>query len=375
MSERTDSGGESSGAGRKLGYGASTMRDAVDVVVIGAGPVGTLIANDLIVRYNVESAARVLRVLWVIRNAANRDGFMRYGLMMERGDEIPPSQATAKAPPARILTNELGLIDSIEDVATLVPNPDAVIVCVKAYSLDEVLANVRRLFPDSPTLIIANGIHSINDVFGGVFFGGARLAEEGRLILTKQLDLVWGNIPDPMSDLVERNAIADGLIESQALIFHVLFGGDGVVTYRYERDIRRTMLAKAIVNSVINPLTAIIDAPNEIILDECLQPLVRGLVSEACDAIDAAGVDDEDSSKRQPRMFNVDAEYANVLQVARDTGSNISSMLQDVRAGRPTETPWLNGRIVELGRMFGAETPLHEWIKGMIGTLGGREQV
>jgi 2-dehydropantoate 2-reductase len=33
------------------------------------------------------------------------------------------------------------------------------------------------------------------------------------------------------------------------------------------------------------------------------------------------------------------------------------SMLVDLEAGRPLEMPWLQGRVVELGRSFGIGTP------------------
>ena len=47
---------------------------------------------------------------------------------------------------------------------------------------------------------------------------------------------------------------------------------------------------------------------------------------------------------------------AAVQQVARRTGANISSMLQDVRAKRRTEVAYINGAVVRQGR---AGRPAH----------------
>ena len=38
-------------------------------------------------------------------------------------------------------------------------------------------------------------------------------------------------------------------------------------------------------------------------------------------------------------------------------GSTKSSMLVDLEAGRPLEMPWLSGRMLDLARSFGCETP------------------
>jgi ketopantoate reductase len=345
------------------------MRDAVDVVVVGAGPIGRLVALDLITRYSIPSPARILRVLWIIRNAETREGIMRHGISMERAGS-PPAKDTESASQPRIMTNELGFIESLEQAAQLVSKPDAAIVCVKAYSLDDVLASTRRLFPDSPLLVIANGILDIPDAFIGVMFGGGRL-EDCKLILTKSLKLAWGRADAPAIGSRARDIATEaGGDDSQAFIFHFLFAGEGCVEYRYEPDISRTMLEKAIANSVINPLTAILDAPNEAILDERLTPLMRGLVREACEAFNAAYAGIGDVSKRKSRLFDAETEYAQVMQVARDTALNFSSMLQDIRAGRKTEVEWLNGRIVEMGRAYGVKTPLNEWVVAMIEALG-----
>jgi 2-dehydropantoate 2-reductase len=49
-----------------------------------------------------------------------------------------------------------------------------------------------------------------------------------------------------------------------------------------------------------------------------------------------------------------------VLDVAEKTAKNTSSMLQDRRAGRPTEIDYINGYIVRRGKELGVECKVNK---------------
>jgi hypothetical protein len=48
---------------------------------------------------------------------------------------------------------------------------------------------------------------------------------------------------------------------------------------------------------------------------------------------------------------------------------NASSLLQDIRKGRPTEIDFLNGEIVRRGRIHGLSTPINERVVGLVHQL------
>jgi len=68
------------------------------------------------------------------------------------------------------------------------------------------------------------------------------------------------------------------------------------------------------------------------------------------------------------RVRNVDLEetQAKVLASMEQTGTNRSSMLQDIRAQRPTEIEWINGAIVRLARKHAIPVPRHQQLLELV---------
>jgi 2-dehydropantoate 2-reductase len=64
-----------------------------------------------------------------------------------------------------------------------------------------------------------------------------------------------------------------------------------------------------------------------------------------------------------------------VLQVARNTGGNVCSMLADLRKGSRTEIDAINGKVIELGHKHGLDTPCNSFVHAMIKTLQERKSL
>jgi 2-dehydropantoate 2-reductase len=92
--------------------------------------------------------------------------------------------------------------------------------------------------------------------------------------------------------------------------------------------------------------------------------LMEKIVREAVTVAGAAGMD-----------FDPAVMVAEVVKVARLTGANRSSMLQDVTAKRRTEVDRINGAIVARGVAAGIATPCNlmmlQLIKALEGTYRG----
>ncbi len=117
----------------------------------------------------------------------------------------------------------------------------------------------------------------------------------------------------------------------------------------YSEEIERLLWEKLIINCAINPLTALLDRPNgTIVQDTELREIAAAVAREALLVARSHGV-----------ALSESEAVARVETVARKTAQNISSMLQDVRRGRPTEIEYINGAIVRAGRRLGIATPLN----------------
>ncbi|MCF6278402.1 MAG: 2-dehydropantoate 2-reductase, partial [Anaerolineales bacterium] len=92
-------------------------------------------------------------------------------------------------------------------------------------------------------------------------------------------------------------------------------------------DVRSLIWGKLVINTAINPLTALLDVPNGELL---VRPSARVLMGEL--ARETAAV-----ARAQNIALAFDDPAAAAEDVARRTSDNISSMLQDLRRGAPTE--------------------------------------
>ncbi|WP_411955375.1 ketopantoate reductase family protein [Alkalibacillus sp. S2W] len=115
-----------------------------------------------------------------------------------------------------------------------------------------------------------------------------------------------------------------------------------------EDSLQKTIEEKLVINSVINPLTAIYGVKNGTILKvDRLRRLAHRLVLEATEVLD---LDDE-------------VIWGRVESVCRNTSENTSSMLADIKRGRQTEIDYMNGYLVQLAS---EQCPTHELIYQMI---------
>jgi 2-dehydropantoate 2-reductase len=113
---------------------------------------------------------------------------------------------------------------------------------------------------------------------------------------------------------------------------------------------------KLVVNSAINPLTALLEIPNGMLLElpsamDLMEQITREAVQTAA-------------------QINITLPYANPMQqvktVISATASNYSSMYQDILRGAPTEIDQINGAILNLAQENGLKLPYNQSITALI---------
>lgn len=106
---------------------------------------------------------------------------------------------------------------------------------------------------------------------------------------------------------------------------------------------------KLAINCAINPLAALANAPNGELQAAQYQRQLQAVCEEVA-AVMAAELKVQVSASEL---------LAQVQQVIQGTAKNINSMLQDIRAQRPTEIDYLNGFVHKKGRQHHVPTPVN----------------
>jgi 2-dehydropantoate 2-reductase len=116
-----------------------------------------------------------------------------------------------------------------------------------------------------------------------------------------------------------------------------------------DQPIEELLWGKLVVNSGINPLTALLHVPNGALLEiPHASRLMTDVAEETARVAEAKGI----------RLSYRDPARA-IAEVARRTATNRSSMLQDVIRGAPTEIDAINGAIAAEGDRLNLPTPLN----------------
>lgn len=126
---------------------------------------------------------------------------------------------------------------------------------------------------------------------------------------------------------------------------------------------------KVIINSAINPLTALAKVKNGALLE--IDELHWLLMDVGKESLSVAKKDLALDVQKVKDMLNKDKVLQDIENVAENTAENTSSMLQDVENERKTEIGCINGAIVDIGNRKDIETPLNA---ALLNLIMGREK-
>jgi len=138
-------------------------------------------------------------------------------------------------------------------------------------------------------------------------------------------------------------------------------------TWKPISHVETAMKRKLVVNSVINPLTALLGCRNGELLESAeARKIIKRVCSEASHAFAMQAQEEDgfhDDREKQVRInsglsraspgLTAQALEGECLRVIKATADNVSSMLSDVRVGSYTEIDYMNGYLIGLARPFG----------------------
>ena len=230
---------------------------------------------------------------------------------------------------------------------TASPSPgqaDVVVLCVKAYDTRTAMRHAAPLLqPRTLVVSLQNGLGNVEciaDVAPEVRLAvatttaGATLEAPGRVLLSNRgrfrLAPVETGGLRPVNDLA-------ALLEAAGL--RVAVSG----------DLEALLWSKLVINAAINAVTAMAGVPN-------------GALSARPDLMEtavAAAREAEAVARGRGIRLDYPSAEAELRRVCRETAGNISSMLQDVRNGKPTEIDAINGAVVREAERLGIDTPVN----------------
>jgi 2-dehydropantoate 2-reductase len=241
-------------------------------------------------------------------------------------------------------------------------HPDAVIICVKSPALERVKDEIASFMSQSSALrdaefiILMNGMANrdilaplIPSISEGITSVGIKFSGDGSIELKGMGKTIFeAGISEKLKSFI-RSAFQEKGFEIEFVSAHNFKGQQWM---------------KLIVNSAINPLTAILRKENEIVLSDNLQETVRRVVEECVKV----------ASKEGLEIDSVGALDL-VRSVASRTAMNTSSMLQDVLKGRKTEINSINGYVVALGKKHSVEVPVNETLYSLMKVMEQKVEI
>jgi 2-dehydropantoate 2-reductase len=296
------------------------------VCVIGAGVIGSLYAGHL---------ARELEVGVLTRRPEQAGALEADGLRISGKSDFT-ARVHATADPAELPEFDLG------------------IVATKATQLEEAAAALAGRCPGATLMTIQNGLGAEQLVRAQgdwpllsavTFMSGVR---HGDVHVEYELDTETWLGPFAGTATYEQAQEVEALLVRAGL--HA----------RAFPDLRPAQWSKLIFNATVNSVSALTDLPHVGAFaargrETDLGQLVYDLMDEGKAVAAAAGV----TLHEDPWEMNVQAVRRGETLAAEGHYAHVPSMLEDVRAGRPTEVDFITGALVREAAEHGVPVPLH----------------
>jgi 2-dehydropantoate 2-reductase len=289
----------------------------MNIVIFGAGAIGSLFGGLLSKNNNVALVGRKDHV-----EAINKKNLKIRGL-----------------------TKLNSKILAVENVRNIPFSPDIVIISVKSYDTTkatEIINNIVR--KDTIVISLQNGLDNIEklqnyidrkQILVCITTHGAVFSKPGIINHTGIGKTTIGAVE------YKSNKYAENIAK-------VL--NDAGIKTTVSNKIIGDMWTKAVINSSINPLTAIFKCKNGYLLENpVLEKIVEKVCKESTDIANSYGYN-----------LNYDEMIVKTYEVIRDTENNFSSMLQSIKQNKATEIDSINGILAASGDIKKVDNTLNK---------------
>jgi len=221
-----------------------------------------------------------------------------------------------------------------------IPPVKLALLLVKSWQTERAAKQLARIMdPEGIVLSLQNGLGNL-EILGEIL--GDRRATQG--VTTYGATLIGPGVVRPGGEGIISVQPQPGL---DPLIQCLKQSGFSI---QEVENLSGLVWSKLIINVAINPLTALLNVKNGQLLDNKYSKDLMSLAArEAGNVASALGIEP-----------GYEDPVSAVEAVAAATAENISSMLQDIRRGAPTEIDAMCGAVVRAGRSVNLNTPVNE---------------
>jgi len=304
-----------------------------DIVILGSGAMGTLFAARLSAQNNVALVGSWNQQLGSIGES---------GLILS---DASGEQATYSFP--------------VQEYNQAKGTYHLALILVKGWQTKRAVNIARKLLaPDGVVLTLQNGLGHFETLVEivGEYHAAMGVTSEGAMILKPGFTQHTG--------IGVTSLGATPITEERLRKVTSLFREAGFATQLVE-DLDGLVWGKLVVNSGINPLTALLQVRNGFLVENAVARNIMCLAAEETAAV----------AESQGIQLPYSSASDQVVDVARSTASNRSSMAQDIARSAPTEIDSINGAIVQIATKQRISVPVNEalllMVKSQIATSGG----
>ena len=298
----------------------------MNIIVLGAGAIGSFFGGKLSIKNDVTLIGRKQHIKEI-----NHHGLQISG----------KTRVKRKIP-------------AVEHVDEINQSPELLILSVKSFDTLKAITQAKEII-SKKTMVLSfqNGLNNIDQIkkvvpheqiIAGITTHGVQFVKPGMIHHKGKGSTVIGELSG----------------EKTKRIFQIasIFNDVGIPV-QVSNHIKEDIWKKAIVNASINPLTAIFNCENGYLSkNPILTTMIQKITKESTEI-----------AKKHGFLFTTEEMIEQTMHVIEQTEHNVSSMLQSIRQGKPTEINEINGAIAEKGRSQGCIVELNTLLAKMIKTM------
>ena len=266
--------------------------------------------------------------------------------VLARGSALRAIKATGITLVGQNFT-ESAMPDVVTDNPEEIGISDLVILTVKAWQINDLTDRISSLVgPETTVLPVQNGVETFDNMrakYGTNVIGGLT-----RMVSFTEKPGRVRNLGGEVSVTIGEN---NGVISPRLGEVSKAFNEAGITCYTTS-DIRKALWEKFLIMANMGGIGSVARVPIGTVLSIAnTRDLLARAINEVIEVGKAAGISLDDESRRKTWAF-----------ISSLPPNSTTSMQRDIESGKASELEFMSGSVTRLGKKYGVQTPIHDFI-------------